>query len=76
MSNILTRIQYEFLIDTYQAEEKNLLLSRFDGGNGVYGGPPDLDSRDWIKEAREEGIDQTAYRLWERERLRRLSLKK
>lgn len=73
--NLLTREQYATLIDEHHAAQKARLLSRYDKGNKTYGGAPDLDSRDWIVEQREESDDRLAYGLFEKERIRRIARK-
>lgn len=71
----MTREQYAEVIDRYQSEQKDHLLQRFDVGAREYGAL-DLDSRDWLIERREEQLDSLAYKLFERERLRRKAMRR
>lgn len=61
---ILTKEDYAAIIDRHHAAEKRRLLARFDAGAKKYG-VLDLDSKNWVREAREESDDRLAYLLFE-----------
>lgn len=61
---ILTREAYATAIDRMHTAEKRRLLARWDFGAKKYG-VLELDSRNWIKEARQETDDRTAYMIFE-----------